>query len=238
MKLALGIGFIAAGLVAADCNVKYNVKPEPQCIADCNRKAGQSMWSGWTDDVSSPNFIKSLSYMCARGTPNYMTFMTKGGICMENCSKDDQQAFVDAFGQICGFYDAFTKNPDCKDSAAVSSASSSGGTGKTGPTASSSTGGAAKSTPSSASSSPSSANTSTEGSAGTGSSGAPSSTEGRFTESPPSGGASTSESVVPSSTGSVSGVSGDESSAQNGGSSVRAGIYGMLIALAVAGLFL
>ncbi|WFD28760.1 hypothetical protein MNAN1_003774, partial [Malassezia nana] len=102
------------GLVGADCNVSYDVQPEPKCISDCNRKAGQSMWRDWTDDPSSPNFIKSMGFMCERGTPNYMTFMTKGGECMMKCSKADQDTFTQTFGQICNFYNDYTKNPDCK----------------------------------------------------------------------------------------------------------------------------
>ncbi|KAL4401731.1 hypothetical protein ACI68E_001378 [Malassezia pachydermatis] len=104
-----------AGLVAAECDVKFPEINEPQCIKDCNEQAGQSLWPDWTNDPKSPNFMKSLSYMCVRGTPQYIDFMTKGGQCMTKCSGPDQSAFAKNYGRICGFYDAYEKNNDCKN---------------------------------------------------------------------------------------------------------------------------
>jgi len=124
MKLTLAVGFIAAGLVAADCGVRYNVKPEPTCIADCNRKAGQGIWDEWTDDPTSPNFVKSLSYMCDKSSPKHIEFMMESGICMTKCSKEDQNIFREAYGQTCNFYQAYSKNPDCKSGRGINGVSS------------------------------------------------------------------------------------------------------------------
>ncbi|WFD28995.1 hypothetical protein MNAN1_004014 [Malassezia nana] len=90
----------ASGSTKGHCDVTYSVQPEPECIPDCNRQAGQSVWKNWTDNPKSPNFIKSLNFICERDTQDYMNFRTKGGICMVKCSKQDQDVFKNTFNQI------------------------------------------------------------------------------------------------------------------------------------------
>ncbi|KAI7886324.1 hypothetical protein K492DRAFT_122730 [Lichtheimia hyalospora FSU 10163] len=100
-----------ASLAAAqDCNPSFNVTAAPQCIADCNKKAGQEQYADWTDDPSSPNFIQSMGYQCGKGTPAYTTFMTSSGTCMMSCSKDDQNAFTSYFADACSWYNEHSKD--------------------------------------------------------------------------------------------------------------------------------
>ncbi|KAG0847785.1 hypothetical protein G6F17_012223 [Rhizopus arrhizus] len=71
---------IATVLSAQDCNPTYDTPSAGSCFADCNEKAGKTFFSDWTNDKSSPQFLKSLTLMCQKGTSDYTSFMTKAGI--------------------------------------------------------------------------------------------------------------------------------------------------------------
>ncbi|KAI9282081.1 hypothetical protein BC943DRAFT_329134 [Umbelopsis sp. AD052] len=124
---ALYLLAIAAGssvaTAATNCNPSYNATTSPTCIANCNKKAGQGLWADWTDDPTSTNFVKSLSFQCEKGTPNYMAFMTSAGVCMTSCSTDDQSAFKTEFQQACQWYTSHT-NDTCSGTSATTSSTS------------------------------------------------------------------------------------------------------------------
>ncbi|KAG0164101.1 hypothetical protein DFQ28_010771 [Apophysomyces sp. BC1034] len=98
----LAIGSVASA--AINCNPSYSVPSAGDCIKDCNQKAGTGLYKDWTNDPVSPNFIKSLSYQCARGTEDYITFMTNAGICMTACNKEQQTGFGKEFVAACTWY--------------------------------------------------------------------------------------------------------------------------------------
>ncbi|KAI8365250.1 uncharacterized protein BYT42DRAFT_608771 [Radiomyces spectabilis] len=103
--LVLGtLALAGAAMAAENCNPTYQVQSAGQCTSDCNQKAGQGLWSDWTSDPSSPNFIKSLSFNCAKGTPEYTSFMTSAGSCMMKCDKAEQDKYFAEFGQTCSWY--------------------------------------------------------------------------------------------------------------------------------------
>ncbi|KAI8377141.1 hypothetical protein EDC96DRAFT_494640 [Choanephora cucurbitarum] len=74
-------------------------------------------------DPDSPLFIKSLSVMCNKGTPEYLAFMTKAGMCMVNCP-DDPTLFNNEFSGACSWYSQH-KNDTCTVSNASSTATNS-----------------------------------------------------------------------------------------------------------------
>ncbi|KAI8347235.1 hypothetical protein B0O80DRAFT_465842 [Mortierella sp. GBAus27b] len=78
------VALIAA--VAAVANaLDYPFQSDGPCVSKCLSDAGKSLYSSWTDDPNSPNFIESLSYAHERGTDKYRNFMTKAGMCMGPC---------------------------------------------------------------------------------------------------------------------------------------------------------
>ncbi|KAG0194634.1 hypothetical protein DFQ28_008893 [Apophysomyces sp. BC1034] len=113
------------------CQSSYSVPSAGDCIKSCNQKAGTGLYSEWTNDPSSPNFLKSLSYQCAKGTDDYMTFMTNAGVCMTACSKDQQDAFGKEFSAACQWYDQH-KNGKCDSSGSSGSGGASGNGGSSG----------------------------------------------------------------------------------------------------------
>ncbi|KAI8146181.1 hypothetical protein BJV82DRAFT_487740, partial [Fennellomyces sp. T-0311] len=117
----LGFAAIAS---AAGCNPSFNVTAGPDCIEKCRESAGKGMSADYTLDPNSPNFITSLSYECEKGTPAYTTYMTQSGICMMNCSADDQADFGSReHADICTWYSAH-KSDTCADGSSGSTSSS------------------------------------------------------------------------------------------------------------------
>ncbi|KAI8365775.1 hypothetical protein BD560DRAFT_332482 [Blakeslea trispora] len=104
------------------CNPSYNVTSSGTCFSNCNSQAGSAYLSGWTMDPDSPLFIKSLSIMCNKGTPEYLAFMTKAGMCMVNCP-DDPTLFNTEFSGACSWYNQH-KNDTCVSSDALSTSAS------------------------------------------------------------------------------------------------------------------
>ncbi|KAI9257655.1 hypothetical protein BY458DRAFT_441181 [Sporodiniella umbellata] len=99
-----------ASVSAANCNPSYNTPSAGECFSNCNKKAGKELYSDWTDDSSSPNFLKSLSFMCNKGTSEYMAFMTTGGMCMVSCS--NPELFSNEFASACSWWQEH-KNDTC-----------------------------------------------------------------------------------------------------------------------------
>ncbi|KAI9321486.1 hypothetical protein BX666DRAFT_985328 [Dichotomocladium elegans] len=111
----LAVAGYASVAAAQNCNPSYNFSSVSSCISECNKKAGLEQYADYTEDPNSPNFIKSLSYRCAKGTPAYTQFMTTSGICMMSCPKADQDAFTQTeFGQVCTWYSQHM-NDACAD---------------------------------------------------------------------------------------------------------------------------
>ncbi|KAK9763159.1 hypothetical protein K7432_010420 [Basidiobolus ranarum] len=82
----------------------YNVPSFSGCINDCNQKAGQSFFDGYSKDPTSPNLVKSLSYECDSGNPDRTAFMTKAGICMVGCSTEEQNGYSGGYKAMCDWY--------------------------------------------------------------------------------------------------------------------------------------
>lgn len=77
------------------------------------QSAGKTFFSDWTSDPASPNFIKSLSLMCNKGSAEYMAFMTKAGMCMVSCS--NPESFSQEFASACAWWQEH-KNDSCGSS--------------------------------------------------------------------------------------------------------------------------
>ena len=99
------------------------------------------MWSEWTDDPASLNFIESLSYKCQRGDPAYTAFMTQSGTCMMNCSESENSDYGNReHPDSCRWYEAH-KDDTCdgdsigsgSDSVSPSPSSSSNNDGNASP---------------------------------------------------------------------------------------------------------
>ncbi|KAG1554838.1 hypothetical protein G6F49_007666 [Rhizopus delemar] len=95
--------------------------PGPR-FANCNEKAGKELYSDWTNDSASPNFLKSLSYMCNKGTSEYMAFMTTAGMCMVSCS--NPELFSTEFASACAWWQVH-RNDTCSSTTTSNSTSSS-----------------------------------------------------------------------------------------------------------------
>ncbi|KAG1315124.1 hypothetical protein G6F64_000906 [Rhizopus arrhizus] len=95
---------IATVLSTQDCNPTYDTPSAGPCFADCNEKAGKTFFSDWTNDKSSPQFLKSLTLMCQKGTSDYTSFMTKAGICMVSCA--NPELFNAEFAGACAWWQA------------------------------------------------------------------------------------------------------------------------------------
>ncbi|ORE21699.1 hypothetical protein BCV71DRAFT_167306, partial [Rhizopus microsporus] len=100
----------ATAVSAQSCNPTYNTPSAGECFAKCNESAGKTFFSDWTSDPASPNFLKSLSLMCSKGTAEYMAFMTKAGMCMVSCSNPD--LFNQEFASACAWWEQH-KNDSC-----------------------------------------------------------------------------------------------------------------------------
>ncbi|KAI9491710.1 hypothetical protein BDB00DRAFT_766657 [Zychaea mexicana] len=126
-SVVIVLGYFAASAAAADCNPSYNVTAGPECISNCRQKAGSAMWSDYTTDPTSPNYIESLSYECVKGTPTYTTFMTQSGICMMSCSSDDQADYGNReHTEACAWYTEHSSDTCAGASGSGSTASASG----------------------------------------------------------------------------------------------------------------
>lgn len=75
-------------------------------------------------DHTSPNFIKSLTLMCNKGTSEYLAFMSKAGMCMAGCP-DDQALFNNEFAGACAWW-AQHKDDKCGEVGASSNSTASG----------------------------------------------------------------------------------------------------------------
>ncbi|KAI9491728.1 hypothetical protein BDB00DRAFT_746836, partial [Zychaea mexicana] len=112
-----------AALAAANCNPSYDVAEPGPCVKECKIKAGQDMWAQWTDDPASADFIESLSYKCERGTPAYTTYMTQSGMCVMNCSADEQADYGNReHADSCAWYQEH-KDDTCAEASPSPSAS-------------------------------------------------------------------------------------------------------------------
>ncbi|GJJ77129.1 hypothetical protein EMPS_09488 [Entomortierella parvispora] len=79
---------IVASIVAAASAVDYPFKPNGACVQTCLDSVGKDMNPNFTSDPNSPYFMESLSYAHDRGTPKYITYMTKTGMCISKCPQD------------------------------------------------------------------------------------------------------------------------------------------------------
>ncbi|ORZ00938.1 hypothetical protein BCR43DRAFT_511873 [Syncephalastrum racemosum] len=121
----IGLAGILAPVEAIDCSSSYNVTAGSDCIENCKKSAGTTLYSDYTTDPSSPNFIKSLSYECAKGTPDYTAFMSSSGTCMMGCSSTEQQDYGSReYAQTCAWY-AEHKDDTCDGSSSSASTSAS-----------------------------------------------------------------------------------------------------------------
>ncbi|KAI7857371.1 hypothetical protein BDC45DRAFT_578855 [Circinella umbellata] len=103
-------------LVSANCNPSYTIDDPAACVKECKISAGRALWSEWTDDPASPNFIESLSYKCQRGDPVYTAFMTQSGTCMMNCSESENSDYGNReHPDSCKWYEEH-KNDTCDSS--------------------------------------------------------------------------------------------------------------------------
>ncbi|RCH78881.1 hypothetical protein CU098_006081 [Rhizopus stolonifer] len=112
LKIAV-LATVATAVSAENCNPSYNTTSAGECFDNCNSKAGKGLYSDWTDDSTSPNFLKSLSYMCNKGTSEYIAFMTTAGMCMVSCSNPD--LFATEFSSACAWWQEH-KNDTCSAS--------------------------------------------------------------------------------------------------------------------------
>ncbi|KAG1043650.1 hypothetical protein G6F43_011614 [Rhizopus delemar] len=118
----VALSTIAAAVSAQNCNPTYNTTSAGPCFANCNEKAGKELYSDWTNDSASPNFLKSLSYMCNKGTSEYMAFMTTAGMCMVSCS--NPELFSTEFASACAWWQVH-RNDTCSSTTTSNSTSSS-----------------------------------------------------------------------------------------------------------------
>ncbi|ORZ18552.1 hypothetical protein BCR42DRAFT_411137 [Absidia repens] len=137
--LALG----AASYVAAqNCNPTYNVASSGDCMKQCSMDAGKSIYSDYTLDPASPNFIKSLSSSCYKGTPDYIAFMTSAGTCWLKCDKKQQDDYTQReFKESCSWYNEHKDDTCNASSASGSSGNSTASSSGSGANASQSTSG-------------------------------------------------------------------------------------------------
>ncbi|ORY07641.1 hypothetical protein K493DRAFT_295445 [Basidiobolus meristosporus CBS 931.73] len=96
-----------------DYSGAYPVSPMPQCIENCNIKAGKGLMAEYTRDPKSSDFINSLELECKQG-PRRMTFMKDAGLCMSSCSSDDQMQYATLYPSTCKWYDLHKDDPVTK----------------------------------------------------------------------------------------------------------------------------
>ncbi|KAG0764760.1 hypothetical protein G6F57_007564 [Rhizopus arrhizus] len=132
----VALSTLAAAVSAQNCNPTYNTTSAGPCFANCNEKAGKELYSDWTNDSTSPHFLKSLSFMCNKGTSEYMAFMTTAGMCMVSCS--NPELFSTEFASACAWWQVH-RNDTCSlsnqtttsNSTSSNSSSSQSSTAKT-----------------------------------------------------------------------------------------------------------
>ncbi|KAG2227777.1 hypothetical protein INT45_002015 [Circinella minor] len=113
--------------VSANCNPSYTIDEPAACVKECKINAGRALWSEWTDNPASPNFIESLSYKCQRGDPVYTAFMTQSGTCMMNCSESENSDYGNReHPDSCKWYEEHKDDTCDGDSNSSDSASPSG----------------------------------------------------------------------------------------------------------------
>ncbi|KAK9763160.1 hypothetical protein K7432_010421 [Basidiobolus ranarum] len=100
-----GEGFVTLNKRATTCSgATFDLPAFSACITNCNTKAGKELFSNYSNDPTSPEFIKSLSYECDSANPERTSFMTKAGICMVACTKEEQDGYTNGYKAFCGWY--------------------------------------------------------------------------------------------------------------------------------------
>ncbi|KAG9064299.1 hypothetical protein KI688_003487 [Linnemannia hyalina] len=71
----------------------YPFQPNGACVDGCLTKVGKSMFAGFTNDPTSPDFMASLAFAHERDTPAYKTYMSQTGMCIMNCPMSEQDLY-------------------------------------------------------------------------------------------------------------------------------------------------
>ncbi|KAF9550511.1 hypothetical protein EC957_000185 [Mortierella hygrophila] len=84
---------IVAVASAQDLDPNYPFLPNGACVDACLTKVGKSMFAGFTNDPTSPDFMASLAFAHERDTPAYKTYMSQTGMCIMNCDMSEQDLY-------------------------------------------------------------------------------------------------------------------------------------------------